>query len=282
MLGEEHAGGTRLGAERIKAIPYGESQSVRLQSPPRAGHAAVGTQRDAGGRPALRDPARAQWLATAASSAFRRPAIAAGRKGDGADAQGFQVGKVQGQLLGLENAAAAEIYGIEGEFALEPVRDLIIGLNASWLHARFKSYVTADQARPGGDGATLDENGVPAFDLSGNTLPQAPNYTIDLSAQYSFDVPGGSLTVRGESNWSDRVFFSPFNLNYMSQPAYDVQNAYVTYRLDSGLRLTGFVRNIGNETIRASGQVATTLLGSPVIGFVKPPRTYGLTVAFDL
>ena len=198
------------------------------------------------------------------------------------DYSDLQVGKVQGQLLGLENAAAAEIYGIEGEFALEPVRDLIIGLNASWLHARFKSYVTADQARPGGDGATLDENGVPAFDLSGNTLPQAPNYTIDLSAQYSFDVPGGSLTVRGESNWSDRVFFSPFNLNYMSQPAYDVQNAYVTYRLDSGLRLTGFVRNIGNETIRASGQVATTLLGSPVIGFVKPPRTYGLTVAFDL
>ncbi|WP_300396093.1 TonB-dependent receptor [uncultured Sphingobium sp.] len=197
------------------------------------------------------------------------------------DYSDLQVGKVQGQLLGLENAAAAEIYGIEGEFALEPVRDLIIGLNASWLHARFKSYVTADQARPGGDGATLDENGVPAFDLSGNTLPQAPNYTIDLSAQYSFDVPGGSLTVRGESNWSDRVFFSPFNLNYMSQPAYDVQNAYVTYRLDSGLRLTGFVRNIGNETIRASGQVATTLLGSPVIGFGKPPRTYGLTVAFD-
>jgi iron complex outermembrane receptor protein len=198
------------------------------------------------------------------------------------DYSDLQVGKVQGQLLVLENAAAAEIYGIEGEFALEPVRDLIVGLNASWLHTRFKSYVTADQARPGGDGATLDENGVPAFDLSGNALPQAPNYTIDLSAQYSIDVPGGSLTIRGESNWSDRVFFSPFNLNYMSQPAYDVQNAYVTYRMDSGLRLTGFVRNIGNETIRASGQVATTLLGSPVIGFVKPPRTYGLTVAFDL
>lgn len=198
------------------------------------------------------------------------------------DYSDLQVGKVQGQLLVLENAAAAEIYGIEGEFTLEPVRDLIVGVNASWLHARFKRYVTADQARPGGDGSTRDENGVPAFDLAGNALPQAPNYTIDLSAQYSFDVPGGALTIRGESFWSDRVFFSPFNLNYMSQPAYDVQNAYVTYRTDSGLRLTGFIRNIGNETIRASGQVATTLLGSPVLGFVKPPRTYGLTVAFDL
>ncbi|MGE4429615.1 MAG: TonB-dependent receptor [Sphingobium sp.] len=197
------------------------------------------------------------------------------------DYSDLQVGKVQGQLLILENAAAAEIYGLEGEFTLEPARDFIIGLNASWLHARFKNYITADQARPGGDGKTLDENGLPAFDLSGNMLPQAPRYTIDLSAQYSFDVPGGSLTVRGESYWSDRVYFSPFNLEHMSQPAFDTQNAYITYRNDNGLRLTGFVRNIGNQTIRASAQVATTLLGSPVIGFVKPPRTYGLTVAFD-
>lgn len=198
------------------------------------------------------------------------------------DYSDLQVGKVQGQLLVLENAAAAEIYGLEGEFTVEPVRDLTLTLNASWLHSRFKSYVTADQARPAGDGTTVDENGVPAFDLSGNRLPQAPRYTIDLSAQYRFDVPGGSLTIRGESNWSDRIYFSPFNLNYVSQPAFDTQNAFVTYRMDSGLRLTGFIRNIGNETIRASGQVATTLLGSPVIGFVKPPRTYGLTVAFDL
>lgn len=197
------------------------------------------------------------------------------------DYSDLQVGKVQGQLLVLENAAAAEIYGLEGEFTLEPVRDLILTLNASWLHSRFKNYVTADQARPAGDGMTVDENGVPAFDLSGNRLPQAPRYTIDLSAQYSIDVPGGSLTIRGESNWSDRIYFSPFNLNYVSQPAFDTQNAFVTYKTDSGLRLTAFIRNIGNETIRASGQVATTLLGSPVIGFVKPPRTYGLTLAFD-
>ncbi|NKJ00939.1 TonB-dependent receptor [Novosphingobium sp. SG707] len=197
------------------------------------------------------------------------------------DYSDLQVGKVQGQLLVLENAAAAQIYGLESEFTLKPVRDLTIGLNASWLHGRFKRYVTADQARPGGDGHTLDENGVPAFNLAGNTLPQSPNYTIDLSAEYSVHLPNGSLTLRGESYWSDQVYFSAFNLQPMSQPAYNQQNAYLTYRLKSGLRLTGFVRNIGNKTIRASGQVASALLGSPILGFVKPPRTYGLTVAFD-
>jgi iron complex outermembrane receptor protein len=193
----------------------------------------------------------------------------------------LQVGKVQGQLLVLENAAAAEIYGLEGEFTFEPVHNLLVGLNASYLHARFKRYITADQARPAGDGATVDENGVPAFNLSGNALPQAPDYTIDLSAQYTFDMPSGSLTLRGESNWSDRIYFSPFNRDAVSQPAFNTQNAFVTYRTNGGLRLTGFVRNIGDKTIRASGQVASTVLGSPIVGFVKPPRTYGLTLAFD-
>lgn len=193
----------------------------------------------------------------------------------------LQVGKVQGQLLVLENAATAEIYGLEGEFTAEPVRDLVIGLNASYLHARFKRYVTADQARPGGDGTTRDSNGVPAFDLSGNALPQSPDFTIDLSAEYTFDLPDGSLTVRGESNWSDRVYFTPFNRDAVSQAPYDIQNVFVTYRADGGLRVTGFVRNIANKTVRSAGQVATVLVGSPVIGFVKPPRTYGLTTAID-
>ena len=32
--------------------------------------------------------------------------------------------------------------------------------------------------------------------------------------------------------------------------------------------------------VKASGQVATSLLGSPVVGFVQPPRTYGLTIGY--
>lgn len=197
------------------------------------------------------------------------------------DYSDLQVGKVQGQLVVLENAATARIYGVEGEFTAEPVDNLVFGLNASYLHARFRSFITADQARPAGDGSTLDENGVPAFNLSGNALPQSPNFTIDLSGQYTFELPQGALTVRGESNWSDRVYFSPFNRDVVSQAPYNIQNAFVTYKTNDGLRLTAFIRNIGNKTIRSSGQVATALLGSPIVGFVKPPRTYGLTVAFD-
>jgi iron complex outermembrane receptor protein len=194
----------------------------------------------------------------------------------------LQVGKVQGQLVVLENAATARIYGLEGEFTAKPIADLTLSVNASWLHARFQNYVTADQARPAGDGSTIDPStGLPAFNLHGKSLPQSPKYTVNLAAEYAFHLPHGSLILRGESNWSDRVYFSPFNRNEVSQPAYSLQNAFVTYnRGDSHWRATAFIKNIGNKTIKASGQVATTLLGSPIVGFVQPPRTYGLTLGY--
>ena len=198
------------------------------------------------------------------------------------DFRDLQVGKVQDQLVVLENAATARIYGIEGEFSAKPVDDLTLSVNASWLHARFRRYVTADQARPGGDGSTIDPgSGLPAFDLSGNTLPQSPNYTVDLAAEYAVHLARGTLTLRGESNWSGRVYFSPFDRNVVSQSAYNLQNAFITYDPGDGhWRLALYIKNLRNRTILASGQVATALVGSPIIGFVQPPRTYGATLGY--
>lgn len=198
------------------------------------------------------------------------------------DYSDLQVGKVQNQLVVLENAATARIYGLEGEFIAKPVNGLTLNVNASWLHARFRDYITQDQARPAGDGTTIDPaSGLPAFDLRGKTLPQSPNYTVDVGAEYAFQLENGTLTLRGESNWSGRVYFSPFNRPELSQSAYSLQNAFITYDLGKGSwRATAFVKNIANKTIKSAGQVATTLLGSPIIGFVQPPRTYGVTLGY--
>lgn len=193
----------------------------------------------------------------------------------------LQVGKVQNQLLVLENAATARIYGVEGEFTLRPTSRFTVNVNASWLHARFRDYITGDPARPTGDGVTIDPaNGLPGFDLRGKALPQAPNYTVDLGAEYRFSIAGGSLTVRGESSWSDRVYFTPFNRREVSQAPYSVQNAFLTYEPEGGpWRLSFYARNIANKTIAASGQLTSVLFGSPIVGFLKPPRTIGGTFA---
>jgi iron complex outermembrane recepter protein len=194
----------------------------------------------------------------------------------------LQVGKVQGEQVILENAATARIYGLEGEFTAKPTRDLTLSLNTSWLHARFRKYVTADQARPGGDGVTIDpSSGLPAFNLAGNTLSQSPNYTVNLGAEYVVHLSNASLRLRGESTWVDKVYFTPFDRDAVSQPAYNLQNAFVSYqKTGAAWSVSLFVRNLRNKTILASGQVATSLVGSPVIGFLQPPRTYGGTIGY--
>lgn len=196
----------------------------------------------------------------------------------------LQVGKVKQLAIVLENAATATIYGLEGEFMAKPIdAPLTLSLNASWLHARFDSYITPDAARPAGDGVTVDpDTGAPAFNLHGKTLVQAPNYVINASVDYVIEAPIGDITLHADSIWSDRVYFNSYNRSDVSQPAYNLQNATISYsNPDKTWQLSAYVRNIANKTIKGGGQVATPFVGAPIIGFLQPPRTYGVSLTHN-
>jgi iron complex outermembrane receptor protein len=200
------------------------------------------------------------------------------------DYKDLQVGKVQNLQLILENAATAKVYGLEGEFTVRPFdQPFLLSLTPTWLHARFTQYVTADPARPGGDGVTTDpSSNLPAFNLSGKELPQAPNYTVNIAGEYTWTSAWGNTTARWETFWSDRVYFSPFNRDVVSQAAYSTSNAFVNLSTaDHRWSASLFLRNAFNETVFSSGQIATSFVGSPVVGYVQPPRTYGVTVKYE-
>jgi iron complex outermembrane receptor protein len=196
----------------------------------------------------------------------------------------LQVGKVKQLAIVLENAATATIYGLEGEFMAKPIdAPLTLSLNASWLHARFDSYITPDAARPSGDGVTIDpDTGAPAYNLHGNTLVQAPNYVINAGIDYVIEAPIGDITLHADSIWSDRVYFNSYNRPEVSQPAYNLQNATISYSdKNKNWQLTAYLRNIANKTIKAGAQVATPFVGAPIIGFLQPPRTYGMSLTYN-
>lgn len=192
----------------------------------------------------------------------------------------MQVGKVTGAALLLENAATATIYGLEGEFTVKPVpAPLTLSVSASWLHARFDDYVSVDPARLFGDGVTTDPSGAAAFDLNGNHLAQAPDYTVNASAEYVIDAPFGEFTLRAESLWQGRTYFDSFNTPQNQQGAYSLQNASITFNSDDkNWMISAFVRNIANKTIKGSAHVGFVPIGAPVLGYLLPPRTMGLTV----
>jgi iron complex outermembrane receptor protein len=203
---------------------------------------------------------RAQWLGgrlTTNVSAFYY------------DYSNLQVTKIVGTAVVIENAASARLTGLEAEILFRPVRGLQIDAAISLLDTEYKGYVSADPARPQ----------LGPLDLSGNELTQSPNYTINIGATYTWDTPIGEIGLRGEGRFVDRIWFTQFNVDYVSQPAYELFNAYLTWRSrDERFSATAFMRNIGNEDIVSAGFIGSSLVGSPLLGSFEPPRTYGVTL----
>lgn len=198
------------------------------------------------------------------------------------DYTNLQTGKVTGATLVLENAASAEIYGVEGELTIRPRSiPLTISANGSLLSAKYTTYISQDPARLFGDGTSVDEDGFPAFNLAGNRLPQAPSYTFNLGADYEIETGIGKLTLHADSQWIGRTWHSAFNRQVNSQAPYSLQNAFISLHTESDWTLTAFIRNIGDKKAISSAHVGYVPIGGPILGYVIPPRTFGLTIRKD-
>lgn len=186
---------------------------------------------------------------------------------DYADLQVSQAGPTG---IFTSNAGKARIYGIECEFTLRPTEQFEIGLNGSYLNARYRTYFGVDNARPL----------LAGVDFGGNYLNNAPEWSGSMSAQYTVPVGQNEFVLRGEGEFSSRFYFSPGNYTVASQGGYAKANAYVSYHMQSGLDVTAFVRNITNKTTKVSASIESVLLGAPVQGSLAPPRTYGIEATY--
>jgi iron complex outermembrane receptor protein len=194
----------------------------------------------------------------------------------------LQIGKVVGASLLLENAATATIYGLEAELQARVGPRIELNANGAWLHARFDRYISADPARPFGDGITTDpDTNAPAFNLAGNSLSQSPNFTFFVGAQYRLPTNVGDFTLRGEVAWRDRIYFTPFNRQDVSQASNTKLNAFLNWKsMDEKWNASIFVKNIANKTIVGNSYVSSGLVGFPINGYLEEPRTYGAKLGF--
>lgn len=186
------------------------------------------------------------------------------------DYSNLQVNKIISGTTRVENAASAELYGVEAEAMLKASQALSFDISASFLHSKFKEFLSQNPSFPT---VLTPEN------LAGNRLPSAPNYTIVAGAEYGMDIGAGRLIWRGEANAVGRIYFTPFNRLQESQEAVVKYNAFL--KLESAgqdWNASVFIKNITNETIRSSGLVAAARAGAPSLGSLQPPRTFGVTV----
>jgi len=173
----------------------------------------------------------------------------------------------------IENAAKSEITGVEIEGIMIATEHLALDFYGVYLDAEVKDFFTEDPSVP------------PALrqleDLSGNTLPRAPEWEFKIGAEYTWDLVQGDLTLRGQYHWQDDTFFRAQNNPDKKQEAYETVDARLTYMsADGRWRVSAYGKNLGDEEYFTNLVVEAGLSGSPVAVTAGPPRTYGVEVGY--
>ncbi len=192
----------------------------------------------------------------------------------------LQVNTVRLTSVILENAASAKVYGVEADVIVKPLPQLQFDASGAYLHTEFTDFISADVTRPGGDGRTVDRFGQPAFNLRGNVLPQSPKVSGKAGAAYTLPTGVGDFTLRGEAVYSDKIYFTQFNLPNASVRSRTRFNASLNYDMHDGLTASLNAKNLGNKRLISNGFVASALTGGAVLGYVEPPLTVDFTVGY--
>ncbi|MEP6549260.1 MAG: TonB-dependent receptor [Gammaproteobacteria bacterium] len=180
----------------------------------------------------------------------------------------LQVQDVQNNNVIIRNAAKAKVEGLELESSWLATQAFRIDANLTWLDAEFT------------DGALLDPK-YPALgvqQLSGKKLPRAPDLKATLGAQYQFDLRDQSgITLRVDYAWQDRIYFSAFNVQDLSERSYGWLKGRATYTGTSGKwNVAAYIDNATNEVVATNKIFNGDIIGSTVLGSLAPPRTFGV------
>ncbi len=101
------------------------------------------------------------------------------------------------------------------------------------------------------DGVTEAPNGGRGFDadLSGNELPNSPNWTANLGAQYTIPIEGWDVTLRGDYYFQGKSFGRIYNTEYDRLKSWDNLNISMSVEnAGRDLVFTAYVKNVFDKT----------------------------------
>jgi iron complex outermembrane receptor protein len=174
----------------------------------------------------------------------------------------------------IQNAARAQVRGIEFEGIWEPIEYLSLSVVYGYLNARYLDYRGFDFAT----GASEAPDGL--FNFSGNRMIRAPEHTATLAAEYQWDLgERGRIIPRIQYFVSDEIFFNASNRPADTEPAYGTLQLRGRWEsAEENLFIEGFVENVTDEDVRSTRAIGSALLGRPVTVAYEPPRTWGVRI----
>ena len=117
-------------------------------------------------------------------------------------------------------------------------------------------------------------------DLEGNKLPNAPEWTVSLGAQYRWELPSGwNATVRADYYRQAKSFNRYNNAWFDEIKQWDNLNATVILtNPENGFTIQAFAKNIMDEDTIVGFGIADENLGAYRNLILLDPRTYGVSV----
>ncbi|HEX7887472.1 MAG TPA: TonB-dependent receptor [Phenylobacterium sp.] len=124
----------------------------------------------------------------------------------------------------------ARLYGVEAELLAEPIDNLSLNASVGWNHG--KSLVNDPTAPNYRDPSNLFQ----------------PEWNASVGAQYTFQLPSGTLTPRLDWSYQSKMTFNG-NLatpatDVVTAPGYGVTNARITYAAENGWSLSVAATNV--------------------------------------
>ena len=172
-------------------------------------------------------------------------------------------------LVRLLNAASATMRGSEIEIQMVPNDELSVRMFATYLDAEYDEFPGADVVVPIGGNVG---NVATIIDASGNDVIRAPEYSVNLSLDYSIPTKYGLMGLSGNVFHSAEYYWD-FN-NRLSQPAYTLINAEASWTTtDEKYRVSIWGKNLTDEDVFQQMLPATW---ADVVSYEKPV-TYGIS-----
>ncbi|MFQ3220419.1 MAG: iron complex outermembrane receptor protein [Paraglaciecola sp.] len=195
----------------------------------------------------------------------------------------LQVGFVNAEsLVETINAASAEIWGIELDASFPVTENLSVRAFATYLNTEFTDFCNGYYAAgvPSKRQFATCPTDPTISDLSGNQMPNAPEYTLAIFADYYLTLGNsGEMDFSIGANYQDDVYFTEFNNSDAYQEGFININASMKFTPASDRwSFSLWARNLTDEYVVANNITAAPLYSFSRVGSLRPPRTFGVTL----
>ena len=185
------------------------------------------------------------------------------------NAAGFvsEYGDVQIQLFETgggpltQNAGVADIIGVEVEITAVPHERLLLNAGFGYIDAEY-------------DELNLPTTNVAQAVNLDTKLPNTPETTVNVSAEYDHPLPWGLLIVRGDYRYTDDLYNDAQNSPFLYQDGYHTVNASLTFSAGNW-EFSVFGTNLTDKRVITSGD-SNFGLGFHEANFNRPREFGGL------